>query len=306
MRVFISWSGDQSKALAEALHEWLPNVIQALDPWFSPVDIEKGAQWLADLTAQLNEVEFAIICVTPDSISAPWLLFEAGAAANKLASTNVCPVLLSIQQGDFEGPISQFQPTQAVKEDIRGLLKTINAHLKSPLSEKLLENAFEKHWEQLNNKIDEISKKTPAAPRRTPDELLQELVARTRAIERQLSEGANRDALLTRDYLAQITSRSALAVAKAQIDALVRKMQIAEHDRRHLVSDWIRIHRHTTDEAKKTEMRVAVEQAKSADTQLREDLHYSLAQLQEMENSIRNFLRGSVFKLMDNAEEGKP
>lgn len=43
MKVFISWSGETSKKVALALKAWLPNVIQALDPWMSDKDIEKGA-----------------------------------------------------------------------------------------------------------------------------------------------------------------------------------------------------------------------------------------------------------------------
>ena len=44
MKVFLCWSGTRSKGIANALHEWLPRVIQALDPWIS-VDIDKGARW---------------------------------------------------------------------------------------------------------------------------------------------------------------------------------------------------------------------------------------------------------------------
>ena len=64
MRIFVSWSGDRSKFVAEALHDWLPNVIQALDPWLSSEDIDKGTRWLSDIATQLNEVKVGIICLT--------------------------------------------------------------------------------------------------------------------------------------------------------------------------------------------------------------------------------------------------
>ncbi len=44
MKVFISWSGKRSRALAEAFRDWLPNDTQAIKPWMSDVDIDKGTR----------------------------------------------------------------------------------------------------------------------------------------------------------------------------------------------------------------------------------------------------------------------
>ena len=42
MRVFISWSGERSKRVALTLHTWLPDVIQAIEPWMSRRDLGAG------------------------------------------------------------------------------------------------------------------------------------------------------------------------------------------------------------------------------------------------------------------------
>ena len=39
MKVFLSWSGEASLAMAAQLKSWLPKVIQALQPWISSEDM---------------------------------------------------------------------------------------------------------------------------------------------------------------------------------------------------------------------------------------------------------------------------
>jgi hypothetical protein len=42
MKVFISWSGDLSKKVAELLSTWLEDVLQGTKAWLSEDDIDKG------------------------------------------------------------------------------------------------------------------------------------------------------------------------------------------------------------------------------------------------------------------------
>ena len=79
MKVFISWSGETSKGLAEALREWLPAVIQAVNPYFSPDDVSKGSRWSSEISKELEDSAIGIICLTKENLEAPWIMFEAGA-----------------------------------------------------------------------------------------------------------------------------------------------------------------------------------------------------------------------------------
>src|SRR3954469_2311912 len=79
MKIFLSWSGKTSREVAQAFHDWLPFVIQAVKPFISTGDIDKGKRWTDVLASELNETGYGILIVTPDNLDKPWLHFEAGA-----------------------------------------------------------------------------------------------------------------------------------------------------------------------------------------------------------------------------------
>ena len=63
--VFISWSGERSRVFAEALRNWIPKIMNAVEPWLSSSDIEKGARWGVDVATKLEASKVGIICLTP-------------------------------------------------------------------------------------------------------------------------------------------------------------------------------------------------------------------------------------------------
>lgn len=190
MQVFLSWSGDRSHALANALREYLPLVIQSIQPWFSPDDIDKGGRWLQDLSTQLQKQSVAIVCVTPESANSPWLLFEAGALSKALEASWVCPVLLGMEPSEVKGPLAQFQFTRVNKEDVRKLLGTLNKRLETPLADAQIDRLHDVLWGDFQKKIDAISSapKSSATPHRTQLDMLAEVLERVRALERQMAE----------------------------------------------------------------------------------------------------------------------
>lgn len=103
MKVFITWSGDKSKALAEIISDWLPSVIQAVKPYFSPDDATKGARWFNEISTELEKSQVGLICLTRENLDAPWLLFEAGALSKNLGKSKVCPILFGIEPTDIRG-----------------------------------------------------------------------------------------------------------------------------------------------------------------------------------------------------------
>lgn len=184
-------SGNVSHKVALAFKEWLPLVIQSVDPYVSSEDIQKGARWSADVEKALAESRFGIICLTEDNLTAPWINFEAGALSKAIenAQVNVCPFLFNIKQSSVEGPLSQFQSVRNEKEEIGRLVSTINAAAKvehERVKPQILEQSFNAFWPKLEKKFREIAEGSAPipAPARKPDEILENILEIVRSQSR--------------------------------------------------------------------------------------------------------------------------
>lgn len=157
MKVFISWSGNKSHKVGLVFREWLPSVIQSLEPYVSSEDIDKGARWSTDIAKELEDSTFGILCVTKENLHAPWLSFEAGALSKTMDKAFVTPFLFDIKRSEVNGPILQFQSTIFEKDDIKKLIHTLNkACGESGISETMLDKAFEVWYSTLENELNEL------------------------------------------------------------------------------------------------------------------------------------------------------
>jgi len=144
MRVFITWSGDRSRKLAEIIRKWLPGVLQSVKPYFSPDDVAKGARWFPEISKELDESRVGLLCITRDNLSAPWLLFEAGALGKNLEKSKVCPLLFGVEPTDLKGPLTQFQGARFTKVEFKQTVKMINGELgESGLSNDVFDGVFD-------------------------------------------------------------------------------------------------------------------------------------------------------------------
>jgi TIR domain len=157
MKVFIGWSGSLSEQVARVLREWIPTVLSSVQPWMSSEDIDKGAQWVAQLSSELSATSFGILCLVPNNLDSPWLNFEAGALARSIDSSRVSPFLLGVPAADLRGPIGQFQATLYDENDLRRLVLTINKACGGKgLPQERLDQAFRVCWPWLRTRLDPL------------------------------------------------------------------------------------------------------------------------------------------------------
>lgn len=192
MKVFISWSGVRSHAMAVALRDWLPDVLQRVEPFVSSEDIAKGVRWASQLGEELQETNFGLICLTNENMAAPWLLFEAGALSKHLDVGRVAPLLLDVTKAQVTLPLSSFQLTDTTREDVMRLIKAINAATSAPLPEERVARQVARWWPDLQERLNAIpppsTDSADAAltqPGRSEKAMLEELLGLVRDLGRQ-------------------------------------------------------------------------------------------------------------------------
>jgi hypothetical protein len=189
MKLFISWSGTRSRAIAEALCNWIPDVIQACEPWISSKDIDPGARWSSDLAKELELTKFGIICLTSENLKSRWIHFEAGALSKILDDkTRVCPYLLELEPTDIDGPLVQFQAIRANEDDTLKLIYAINKAMgDEALSGERLNRAFIRNWPGLKSELKAISESDSAdkEPKRSDRDLIEEILRTVRYQSKQ-------------------------------------------------------------------------------------------------------------------------
>jgi hypothetical protein len=177
MKVFISWSGLRSRAVALALRQWLPDVVQNVEPFMSENDISAGVRWGTNLIQELENTDVGILCLTPENLSAPWLLFEAGSLSKKLDISRVIPYRLDLKATEVPFPLAQFQSIEANREGTLVLLKTLNCSLEHPIETERLERLFSRLWDDLDKDLTAaLALQSARPPERNERELLEEIL----------------------------------------------------------------------------------------------------------------------------------
>jgi len=141
MQIFLSHS-NLDEVIAQALGSLLENLFgERVEVKYSSDQdagggIPPGEAWLPWITQRITEADKTFVLLTPNSLSTPWVLWEAGAAAGVALATNktghVVPIRFGVVDDDVPGP---FKSVQAIAGDSDGLggitrmLRAINHEL---------------------------------------------------------------------------------------------------------------------------------------------------------------------------------
>lgn len=188
MKTFFSWSGGKSHQVAIAFSNWLPCVLQAVEPWVSSEDIDRGAIWLNEI----KDTNFGVVFVTRENQEKPWLLFESGALSKGLTENRVCTVLIDLKVRDIDSgsPIKHLNHTTLEKSEVFKLLETINKNLDGgKVQDTRLKTSFDALWPTLETQLSDILQSNPASiePERDDKDVLNDILENVLSINKRVS-----------------------------------------------------------------------------------------------------------------------
>lgn len=170
------------------LKEWLPFIMQSLEPWVSSSDIDAGSRWSAEVGKELEATDFGILCLTQENLDAPWILFEAGTLAKSLDNSHLCPLLIDLRPSDLKGPLAQFQSLEFNKAGIWKLISTIyQSSNQKHINENQLSKIFERFWPDLEKNFLTIEFNADIEKvERSERSILEELLNDMRIVKREI------------------------------------------------------------------------------------------------------------------------
>lgn len=250
MRVFISWSGNRSFKVARFLDSWISSVIQAIDPWISSEDIDKGSLWFSEITTRLATTQTGIVCLTKENLNKPWILFEAGALAKGLSSSRVFTFLIDLEPKDVTDPLAQFNHTLPDKGNMYRLMSSINKCLgERALKESKLKEVFGTYWPQFDKEFKKIldttkTSKEEEKEERPKDDILNEILYSVRSLDKRLRTIENAEQNLVLDDPHTIHLKRLSGIPLEDLDLTVRTYNCLKAAKINTIGELVRFDVH--------------------------------------------------------------
>ena len=141
--------------MAEAIAgQWLPEIFGTkVTSFVSFTDIEKGEEWFDRVVAELGKADTAVLCLTPENLSSPWMHFESG-MVSRLGKGIVFTFFLGSDAAKIQDPLKQIQVTLSTEPDTKRLALKLGAL--AQVAESETQARWANAWSQLAGVIREV------------------------------------------------------------------------------------------------------------------------------------------------------
>lgn len=153
--VFLSWSGEQSRKVAEAFRELFSSVFTpTIKSFISSKDISAGARSIGTLFEKLEQCNYGVCFINAENFRAPWIQFEVGALSKMTTDSQVMVLLLdeNVINSLYGTPLGEFQHKLFNKEDIKSIFEEIIKIFGHNDDKDSFLQRFDGGWDDFNNK----------------------------------------------------------------------------------------------------------------------------------------------------------
>lgn len=125
MKIFLSWSGNISKEIAQIFKKMLEDCFyEKISVFMSAEDISLGTNGINSIYNALTQSDVCIAFITPTNVNSPWIAFEAGVVAGSSNDSKsndkkrIIPLLFgNIDMQKFSNnPLHNYQYTNSLKK----------------------------------------------------------------------------------------------------------------------------------------------------------------------------------------------
>ena len=158
MKIFIGWSKENSKRIAEQLRDMLLHLFDPnLELFMSAKDVSSGVDWEKELYKELEQSSFGIICFSGSNRFNPWLFFEAGFL--KANESEICPYLHDLSANEIPSPLRSFQSAYCDEESTLKMILDINKKLGNQKGHnpEILKDNFKHQWQDFEKRLRDIN-----------------------------------------------------------------------------------------------------------------------------------------------------
>ncbi|MDR0918748.1 MAG: toll/interleukin-1 receptor domain-containing protein [Oscillospiraceae bacterium] len=182
MKIFISWSGETSNKIAEILKRFMEEFYNDVEIFLSSHSIEKGTRPISEISKELENCNYGLICLTKTNLDAPWILYEAGALSKFIETSRIVPLLFGVSEISPKNPLNNFQGViHWEKEDeYKKSMKKLFYQIKDKeMTDKTFDVIFEKFFPDFKDEVEkllEIENKSSATKDKTQKEKIDEVI----------------------------------------------------------------------------------------------------------------------------------
>lgn len=157
--IFLSWSKDKSRRIAESVKLFMERVFGREDLFWISSMIKHGAPFFTEILRAREECDQAMFFLTRDNLRNPWLLFEFGLFYTEGKGTCDVWVLLfdGIQPNELVNtPFEHVQTTSFCRGDFTDMITEINQSTGQSESTELLTERVGLYWSDFYKSISDI------------------------------------------------------------------------------------------------------------------------------------------------------